>query len=112
MALGRGLVAPRERPGGVVDVVLGAHRLARRVAVRVPSFLVLPHVLRGTRRVATVPVRMARALCRLHPLRTLRPPVPVPGCTLSQGWHEIHRRDPGHRWLRDLVSREVRAAVL
>jgi hypothetical protein len=22
---------------------------------------------------------------------------------MCQGWHEIHRNDPGHRWLRDAL---------
>ena len=104
------LVAPRERPGGIVDVVLAQHRLARRVAVQVPSFLAIPFVLVGTRRIATVPTRMAAELVRRHPLRILTPPVDVPGFTMCQGWHEIHRNDPGHRWLREAVMRTAGAA--
>jgi DNA-binding transcriptional LysR family regulator len=108
-AMAHVLVAPRERPGGVVDVVLAQHRLARRVAVQVPSFLAIPYVLVGTERIATVPTRMATELVRRHPLRTLAPPVDVPGFTMCQGWHEIHRNDPGHRWLREAVIRTAAA---
>ena len=104
------LVAPRERPGGVVDVALAAHRRVRRVAIQVPSFLVVPYLLVGTDRIATVPVRMAAELVRRHPLRTMAPPIAVPGFTLCAGWHEIHRHDPGHRWLRDAVGRAVPSA--
>lgn len=104
------LVAPRERPGGIVDVVLAQHQLARRVAVQVPSFLAIPYVLVGTQRIATVPTRMGAELVRRHPLRILKPPVDVPGFTMCQGWHEIHRDDPGHRWLRDAVMRAASAA--
>ena len=95
------LVAPRERPGGVVDAALAEQGLQRRVVVRVSSFLVVPYALAGTQRIATVPARMAAELVRRHPLRTLRPPLPVPGFTMCQAWHEIHRNDPGHRWLRE-----------
>jgi DNA-binding transcriptional LysR family regulator len=109
-AMAHVLVAPRERPGGIVDVVLAQHRLARRVAVQVPSFLAIPYVLVGTRRIATVPTRMGAELVRRHPLRTLAPPVDVPGFTMCQGWHEIHRNDPGHRWLREAVTRAAGAA--
>ncbi len=109
-AMAHVLVAPRERPGGIVDVVLAQHRLARRVAVQVPSFLAIPYVLVGTRRIATVPARMAAELVRRHPLRILTPPVDVPGFTMCQGWHEIHRNDPGHRWLREAVTRAAGAA--
>jgi len=104
-ALSHVLVAPRERPGGVVDVVLAQHRLVRRIAVQVPSFLMVPSLLIGTQRIATVPARMAAELVRTHPLRTLAPPVEVPGFTMCQAWHELHRHDPGHRWLRDALAR-------
>jgi len=105
------LVTPRERPGGgVVDVVLAEHRLSRRIAVRVPTFLMVPYLLVGTDRIATVPARIAAELVRRHPLRMLRPPVDVPPFTLCQAWHEVHRHDPAHRWLREGLTRADRAA--
>jgi len=97
------LVAPRERAGGIVDSVLEKNSLARRVAVQASTFLIVPYLLTGTTRIATVPLRMAAELVRTHPLKTLKPPVEIPGFTMSQGWHEIHRNDPGHRWLRDAL---------
>lgn len=95
------LVAPRERAGGIVDSVLEKNGLSRRVAVQAPTFLIVPYLLIGTTRIATVPRRMAGELARMHPLKILKPPVEIPGFTMCQGWHEIHRNDPGHRWLRD-----------
>ena len=95
------LVAPRERAGGIVDSVLEKNGLSRRVAVQAPTFLIVPYLLIGTTRIATVPERMAGELVRMHPLRMLKPPVEIPAFTMCQGWHEIHRNDPGHRWLRD-----------
>jgi DNA-binding transcriptional LysR family regulator len=105
-AMAHVLVTPRERPGrGVVDTVLEQHGLTRRVAVRVPTFLMVPYLLVGTERIATVPRRIADELARRHPLRVLAPPVAVPEFTLCQAWHELHRHDLGHRWLRDRVAR-------
>lgn len=99
------LVAPRERAGGIVDSVLEKNGLSRRVAVQAPTFLIVPYLLIGTTRIATVPERMAGELVRMHPLKILKPPVEIPGFTMCQGWHEIHRNDPGHRWLRDELLR-------
>jgi LysR family transcriptional regulator, nod-box dependent transcriptional activator len=98
-ALDHVLVAPRERAGGVVDEVLATLGLTRRVAVQIPTFLLLPHVLTGDR-IATIPARMAAQLAARHPLRTVRLPIDVPGVVMCQAWHEVHRHDPAHRWLR------------
>jgi DNA-binding transcriptional LysR family regulator len=102
------LVAPRERAGGIVDSVLEKNGLSRRVAVQAPTFLIVPYLLIGTTRIATVPERMAGELVRMHPLKILKPPVEVPGFTMCQGWHEIHRNDAGHRWLREELVRASR----
>ncbi len=100
-ALEHVLVAPGERPGGVVDVALAEHGLTRRVSVRVPTFLSVPYLLIGTARIATVPRRLAERFVAFHPLRMLEPPVELPSVKLHLGWHELHRSDPGHAWLRE-----------
>ena len=105
------LVAPRERPGGVVDAVLGKNHLSRRVAVQAPTFLLVPYLLAGTERVSTIPERMAKELMRLHPLKILKPPVEIPGYTMCQAWHEIHRNDAGHRWLREKLVNAAKASA-
>jgi DNA-binding transcriptional LysR family regulator len=101
------LVAPRERAGGIVDQVLQEQGLSRRVAVQAPTFLLLPHLLVGTKRIATVPIGMAKELATLSPLRIVKPPLTIPGFTMCQGWHEIHRSDPGHHWLRDAIAKQA-----
>jgi DNA-binding transcriptional LysR family regulator len=50
-------------------------------------------------------------LTRLHPLRTLDPPLEVPGFSLCQAWHEIHRADPAHRWLREMIGSTAAAVA-
>ena len=81
----------------------------REVAVQASTFLIVPYLLTGTTRSATVPERIAAELVRKHPLRILKPPVKIPGFTMCQGWHEIHRNDPGHRWLRDALINAAKA---
>ena len=102
------MVAPWGRPGGVVDEVLSTGRTRRRIAVQVPTFLLLPHVLVGTERIATVPRRVALLLAGTHPLRLVDPPVRIPGFTLCLAWHEIHRHDPAHAWLRARLARQAK----
>ena len=104
------LVAPRERGGGIVDEMLAGLGLTRRVAVQIPTFLLLPHVLGGTARIATIPARMAAVLAAHHPLRTVPLPIAVPDVVMCQAWHEVHRHDPAHRWLRTRLA-ELGATV-
>lgn len=107
-ALDHVLVSPGERPGGIVDDALARHALSRRVVVVVPNFLSVPYVLEGTERIATLPSRLARELVRRYPLRTLAPPVELPTAAMCMAFHEIHRRDPAHRWLRDQLVEAAR----
>jgi DNA-binding transcriptional LysR family regulator len=103
-ALDHVLVAPRERGGGVVDQALAALGLTRRVGVQIPTFLLLPHVLVGSARIATIPARMAAQLAAHHPLHIVRLPIDVPDVVMCQAWHEVHRHDPAHRWLRTRLA--------
>jgi DNA-binding transcriptional LysR family regulator len=104
-------VAPRERPGGPVEDALAKRGLHRTVALQVPSFSLVPDVLLGTRYIATVPERIAHVLCRRFSLRQLPAPIDVEGFAMCQAWHEAHRNDEGHRWLRDQCARAAGAFV-
>jgi len=108
VALEHVLVAPRGRPGGIVDDALSSRGLARQVTILAPTFALVPHLLAGTARVCTVPTRMARELVRRAPLALFPPPLEVPGFTMCQAWHELHRGDAAHRWLRELTSEVAR----
>jgi DNA-binding transcriptional LysR family regulator len=75
----------------------------------VPSFLVVPYLLVGTERIATVPTRIALgSSARIRQILT--PPADIPRFTMCQAWHELHRHDPAHRWLRDTILRAARTA--
>ena len=97
-------IAPRGRPGGVVDAALAARGLERRVAFAVPHFLVAPHAVASTDLVLTVAGRIAEAFARTLPLQLLEPPLPLPGFTLSMFWHVRHETDPAQRWLREQLA--------
>lgn len=104
-ALDHAFLAPRGRPGGAVDDVLAAHGLTRRIAVALPHFLVAPFVVANTDLVLTVPARIARTFAGFLPLRTVEPPVDIPGFSMALMWHERQHHDPAHEWFRnELVS--------
>lgn len=87
----------------VVEETLLAHGLNRRIALRVPHFMVVPMILERTDLVATVPSRVARVFERMGRFKTLRPPVPIPPADVGVHWHERFDQDPGNRWLRELL---------
>lgn len=85
---------------GVTDQALAALGRERRVALSVPSFLILMQVLRSSDLVAMMPRRL---ISREQGLATLRIPLTVPGFTKSMAWHERTHKDPAQCWLRALM---------
>jgi DNA-binding transcriptional LysR family regulator len=93
------------RGGGhrVIEEALERAGAARRIALRVPHFTVVPMVLERTDLVLTLPARVARVFERRGRLKALPPPVPMPAAEVAVHWHERFEADPGNRWLREQV---------
>jgi len=97
------LVAPRGRPGGVVDELLAERGLQRRVAALIKTFAIAGEIVAESDLVATVPSVLAARFARTLPIVALAPPLPMPTFTLHVGWHERYHHDAGHAWLRRAV---------
>jgi DNA-binding transcriptional LysR family regulator len=93
------------RAGGhrVVEEALERAGLARRIALRLSHFTVVPLVLERTDLVCTLPARVARVFERRGKLKSVPPPVPIPVADVAVHWHERFDADQGNRWLRDQV---------
>ncbi|SAK50573.1 LysR family transcriptional regulator [Caballeronia fortuita] len=89
---------------GPTDDMLASLGMQRRVALSVPHFLFVRSVLATTDLVSMQPARLAR---RWPEMRTVAPPVDVPGYEMSMYWHERVHRDPAHRWLREFIAQAV-----
>jgi DNA-binding transcriptional LysR family regulator len=87
----------------VIEEALERHGLTRRIALRVPHFTVVPMVLERTDLLLTLPSRAARVFEEGGRFKSLPPPVPIPFADVGVHWHERFDRDPGNRWLRELV---------
>lgn len=90
--------------GGIVDDVLAARGLVRRVALRIPSFLAAPLVVARSDLVVTMPRRVAAEFAAFAPIVLVEPPLPIPAFTVSQVWHERRHADPRHTWLRKTIA--------
>ena len=87
----------------VIEEALERAGLARRIALRVPHFTVVPMILERSDLILTLPARVARVFERRGSLKSLPPPVPIPPADVGVHWHERFESDPGNRWLRDLL---------
>src|SRR5882724_1528345 len=87
----------------VIEEALERAGLARKIALRVPHFTVVPMVLERTDLILTLPARVARVFERRGKLKCLPPPVPIPQAEVAVHWHERFEADPGNRWLREQV---------
>jgi len=89
---------------GVTDEALAQAGLTRRVALSVPHFLFMIAALASTDLVAMVPERLVRGN---GALKTVAPPIEVPGYEMAMLWHERAHRDPAHQWLRAHIQNAV-----
>jgi len=73
----------------------------RRVEVRVHSFSLMPQMVVGTDRIATVQSRLAQHYEQTLPLRLYPLPMVAPKLTEVLQWNRLQDADPGNRWLRE-----------
>ena len=105
---------------GHVGVELGASRAtvldawslqsgarSRRVEVTAASFTVVPHLLIGTDRIATMHRRMAALFARSMPLRIFPAPVDLPRLRQRLQHHRLAEADPATLWVRDQLVQAV-----
>lgn len=102
-ALGQVLVAPRGESRGIIDDVLEARGLRRRIVATVPHFLAAAFLVQSTDLVVTLAERVARRYAKMLPLATAPSPVTMPRVIISQLCHERALRDPAQRWLRSTM---------
>lgn len=102
---GHAVMVPPNNAHSVETEALAAHGIDRRIEVRTFSFSVLPNLIVGTDRIATVHGHIARDLANHLPL-TIHP-LPFDIGTLDQTmqWHSYRDTDPGLIWLRELLRR-------
>jgi DNA-binding transcriptional LysR family regulator len=87
----------------LVDRALAAEGHRRQAPVRVPVFATAFALLADNDLVAILPERISRAQAARFGLVVRKPPVGLPGYTLSIAWHQRTAHDPVHRWVREQV---------
>ena len=98
----------RSRKPSIEEWLLLEHGLKRRIEVAVQSFSMIPHMIVGTNRIATMPSRLADHYAQTLPLRVLPLPLPLPKFTEALQWPALHHKDPASLWLRELILTEAK----
>src|SRR5262249_31236964 len=76
---------------------------SRLVQVVASSHTVLPFLVAGTRRIATLQKRHARLAARTLPLRVLSSPIAIPPIREMLQWHSMNNSDGAVTWVRDAL---------
>lgn len=82
----------------------------RQVDIAAQSFELLPHLVVGTDRIATIQSRLARLVLPTLPLKAIAPPIDLPVLTEVLQWNVHRDPDPASQWLR--TKMKERAALL
>lgn len=98
----------RTRKPSVEEWLLLEHGIKRRIEVAVQSFSMIPQLLVGTERIATMHRRLAQYFAKIMPLRIVKLPVPLPAFTEAIQWPALHNTDPASIWLRGIVLAEAK----
>ncbi len=99
-----------DQPGFEQRILEGAG-IHRRIAAVVSSFALVPQLVLGTTRIATIHRRLALYYARHLPLRVLKPPIEFPPLKEAMQWNTYREADPGLRWLRGVFKSAVSGPV-
>ncbi|MDB6012610.1 MAG: LysR family transcriptional regulator [Gammaproteobacteria bacterium] len=81
----------------------------RCVEVITHSFSLVPRLVVGTARIATMHTRLARQCVGILPIRLVKPTFDIPRLVELLQWHKYRDLDPGSMWFRDMIIEGARA---
>lgn len=109
--LGAGHVGVRigtQRQPSFADRQLSVMGYVRSIEVETHSFLTIPVLLTGTRRLAVMQARLADRICQNYPLIVRKLPFDFPVMKEMMQFHATRRTDAGLAWLKDLLRENSR----
>ena len=91
------------RGASLVDSILAARGLRRRIVVVLPSSSGIPHVVAATDLIATLPSKIVKDL-QIPGLRVIPPPLPPVEVSAHLCWHPRSQNSPLRAWLCNLIK--------
>ncbi|WHA43931.1 LysR family transcriptional regulator [Agrobacterium larrymoorei] len=89
------------------DWFLPRYGKQRRIECTVEYFGAVPHLVAGTRRIATVHRRIAAQMARQFPVKILEAPFAMLKLIENIVWPKFLDADPCHMWLRSLIMEKA-----
>jgi DNA-binding transcriptional LysR family regulator len=96
---------------GFTDMALKRRKLSRRVVASVPRFLAAFAAVANGDVIATVPQRVAIKHAKSFGLKIYRPPLTIPGFSVTAVRHARSQGDPGLNWLVEQIRARVKDEV-
>jgi DNA-binding transcriptional LysR family regulator len=87
----------------IVDQTIERLGIVRKIALTVPHFVAVGHILSNSAMIATVPERYAMACEQPFGLKYVAHPLSLPEININVFWHAKFNKDPASRWLRGLI---------
>src|SRR5271163_1313011 len=103
-------VSPEGVGSSVVDAILAARGLRRRIVLVLPNSAGVPFVVAATDLIATLPSRIVKGLPAVPNIRVLTPPFADVEVCPHMFWHRRTHNDPLQVWLRGVI-REIAAGI-
>lgn len=106
------LVSFSGRARGLVDDALLTLNRERRILLTVNQFFTAGKVVTASNLLMVLPRHLIAATGMTDALIVKELPFPMPDVHIDMLWHERDARNPGHRWLRDLLGHSGALGVL
>ena len=106
------LVSFSGRARGLVDDALLTLNRERRILLTVNQFFTAGKVVTASNLLMVLPRHLIAATGMTEALIVKELPFPMPDVHIDMLWHERDARNPGHRWLRDLLGHSGALGVL
>jgi DNA-binding transcriptional LysR family regulator len=97
-------VAPNGQGTSLVDSILAARGLRRRIAVVLPNSAGVPFVVAATDLIATLPSRIVKNMAAIPGQRVVQAPLPPVEVSPHLFWHPHTQNSPLRAWLRSVIK--------
>ncbi|MDK1378184.1 MULTISPECIES: transcriptional regulator NodD1 [unclassified Sinorhizobium] len=95
------------RTSSLEEWCLLEHGIKRQIEVVVQGFSMIPSMVSGTDRIATMPLRLVKYFAKTIPLRIAELPLPLPTFTQAVQWPALHNSDQASLWMREVLFQEA-----